>query len=551
MVETRIKVIIFDLDNTLHDAEFLTNRVVKKTVEIMIAKGMKCNLEEGIGKFNHLLEKEPNNDKIRKLAAFFDSEDEEIVDAGWDCYQNPEFNELLIYSDTNEVLGKLKGNYKLILVSQGSKDSQNKRIDALGIRDYFDEIYLSERGKKQEIFNQILDNLRLDANQILVVGDRIDGELKIANELGMQTCRITKGKYKILEPRFKNEEPDFTINTLRGLYGVLNLKNDKLKVVLIGGGTGTSSILEGIKKYTDNITVVVNVTDSGRSSGLIRKDFNMLAPGDARNCLIALSNSEQLLCDLFQYRFKNAGLEGHSFGNLFIAALADLTGSFENAIEEVSKILKLKGRVFPSTFDNINICAELEDGTLLKEENAIIDRDNDEVYNRSPIKKVFHNPIAKANEKALKAIEEADLIVLSPGSLYTSIISNLLVEGIPESIARSNGKKVYVCNIMSQVSQTYGYKASDHINKINEYLKCDLDFVILNNKSPNEDLIESYKMENAHLIENDIDKIENSGISVIAEDLLDDVKEKRILWEKKNLLRHDPDKISEVLVGLI
>ena len=551
MVETRIKVIIFDLDNTLHDAEFLTNRVVKKTVEIMIAKGMKCNLEEGIGKFNQLLEKEPNNDKIRKLAAFFDSEDEEIVDAGWDCYQNPEFNELLIYSDTKEVLGKLKGNYKLILVSQGSKDSQNKRIDALGIRDYFDEIYLSERGKKQEIFNQILDNLRLDANQILVVGDRIDGELKIANELGMQTCRITKGKYKILEPRFKNEEPDFTINTLRGLYGVLNLKNDKLKVVLIGGGTGTSSILEGIKKYTDNITVVVNVTDSGRSSGLIRKDFNMLAPGDARNCLIALSNSEQLLCDLFQYRFKNAGLEGHSFGNLFIAALADLTGSFENAIEEVSKILKLKGRVFPSTFDNINICAELEDGTLLKEENVIIDRDNDEVYNRSPIKKVFHNPIAKANEKALKAIEEADLIVLSPGSLYTSIISNLLVEGIPESIARSNGKKVYVCNIMSQVSQTYGYKASDHVNKIKEYLKCDLDFVILNNKSPNDSLIESYKLENAHLIENDIDKIENSGISVIAEDLLDDVKEKRILWEKKNLLRHDPDKISEVLVGLI
>ncbi|HJO14879.1 MAG TPA: uridine diphosphate-N-acetylglucosamine-binding protein YvcK [Candidatus Pacearchaeota archaeon] len=551
MVETIIKTIIFDLDNTLHDAEFLTNRVVKKTIEVMITKGMNCNLEEGIEKFNQLLEKEPNNDKIRKLAAFFESEDEEIVNAGWDCYQNPEFNELLIYSDTNEVLGKLKGNYKLILVSQGSKDSQNKRIDALGIRDYFEEIYLPERGEKKEVFEEIFSNLGLYANQILVVGDRIDGELKIANELGMQTCRISRGKYKILEPRFQNEEPDFTINTLRGLYGVLNLKNDKLKVVLIGGGTGTSSILEGMKKYTDNITVVVNVTDTGRSSGLIRKDFNILAPGDARNCLIALSNSEQLLCDLFQYRFKNGGLEGHSFGNLFIAALADLTGSFENAIEEVSKILELKGRVLPSTFDNINICAELEDGTLLKEENTIIDRENNEVYNRSPIRKVFHNPIAKANEKALKAIEEADLIVLSPGSLYTSIISNLLVEGIPEAIGRSRGKKVYVCNIMSQVSQTYGYKASDHIDKIKEYLKCDLDFVILNNKSPNEDLIESYKMENAHLIENDIDKIENSGISVIAEDFLDNVKEKKILWEKKNLLRHDPDKISEVLVGLV
>ncbi|MAG61298.1 hypothetical protein CMI43_00540 [Candidatus Pacearchaeota archaeon] len=551
MVETIIKTIIFDLDNTLHDAEFLTNRVVKKTIEVMITKGMNCNLEEGIEKFNQLLEKEPNNDKIRKLAAFFESEDEEIVNAGWDCYQNPEFKELLIYSDTNEVLGKLKGNYKLILVSQGSKDSQNKRIDALGIRDYFEEIYLPERGKKKEIFEEIFSNLGLDANQILVVGDRIDGELKIANELGMQTCRIARGKYKILEPRFQNEEPDFTINTLRGLYGVLNLKNDKLKVVLIGGGTGTSSILEGMKKYTDNITVVVNVTDTGRSSGLIRKDFNILAPGDARNCLIALSNSEKLLCDLFQYRFKNGGLEGHSFGNLFIAALADLTGSFENAIEEVSKILELKGRVLPSTFDNINICAELEDGTLLKEENAIIDRDNNEVYNRSPIRKVFHNPIAKANEKALKAIEEADLIVLSPGSLYTSIVSNLLVEGIPEAIGRSRGKKVYVCNIMSQVSQTYGYKASDHVDKIKDYLKCDLDFVILNNKDPDEELIESYKMENAHLIENDIDKIENSGISVIAEDFLDNVKERKILWEKKNLLRHDPDKISEVLAGLV
>ena len=367
----------------------------------------------------------------------------------------------------------------------------------------------------------------------------------------MQSCRIMKGKYKIIEPRFQSEEPDFIINTLRGLYGILNIKNDKLKVVLIGGGTGTSSILEGIKKYTDNISVIVNVTDTGRSSGLIRKDFNMLAPGDTRNCLIALSNSEQLMNDLFQYRIKNGGLEGYSFGNLFIAALTDLTGSFEKAIEETSKILKLKGIVLPSTFDNINICAELEDGTLLKEEDEIIDRHNDQVYNRSPIKNVFHQPIARANQKAIKAIEEADLIVLSPGSLYTSIISNLLVQGISEAIAMSTAKKVYVCNIMSQVSQTYGYRASDHVKKIKEYLNSDLDFVILNNKSPNKELIDSYNSENAHLIENDIDEIENLGVSVIAEDLLDDVKEKKLLWEKKNLLRHDPDKIAEVLVGLV
>ena len=551
MVDSNVKVIIFDLDNTLHDCEVLTQSLIGDTVKVMIEKGMKCNLEEGIDKFNHIIETAPNSDKVRMLAESFDSDDENIIEAGWDYYQNPKLDELMIFPDTKEVLGKLRERYKLILISQGMADSQNERIDKLGVRDYFDEIYLPERGKKKEVFDEVFSKLDLEANRVLVVGDRIDGEIKIGNELGMKTCRIMKGKYKVLEPRFQNEEPDFVINTLRGLYGVLHMKNDKLKVVLIGGGTGTSSILEGIKKFTDNITVVVNVTDTGRSSGLIRKDFNILAPGDTRNCLIALSNSEKLMCDLFQYRIKNGGLEGYSFGNLFIAALADLTGSFEKGVEEASKILKLKGRVLPSTFDNIHICAELEDGTMLKEEDEIIDRDNDEVYNRSPIKRVFHEPIARANDKAIKAVEEADLVVLSPGSLYTSIISNLLVRGVPEAISRSTAKKVYVCNIMSQVSQTYGYKASDHVRKIKEYLDGDLDFVVLNNRDPHEELIESYKLENAHLIENDIDEIENLGVSVIAEDLLDDVKEKKLLWEKKNLLRHDPDKIAEVLVGLV
>lgn len=546
-----IKAIIFDLDNTLHDCEFLTEIVLDKTVGVMIEKGMKCNVDEGIYKFKEIISLNPNADKIRELAESFGSYDENVVEAGIKSYTNPEFKKLFIYPDTKEVLERLKENYKLILISQGNLENQNKRIDVLRIRDYFDEIVLCESGKKKRGFEKIFDDLKLKADQILVVGDRIDGEIKIGNELGMQTCKIMKGKYKILKPKFEIEEPDYVINTLRELYGILNLKNEKLKIVIIGGGTGTSALLEGLKKYTDNITAVVNVTDTGRSSGLIRKDFNMLAPGDARNCLIALSNSEKLMCDLFQYRINNGDLKGYSFGNLFIAALVDLTGSFENAIEEASKILKLKGRVLPSTFDNINICAELEDGKILKEENDIIDRNNDNVYMRSHIKRVFHNLVARANKKVLSAIEEADLIVISPGSLYTSIISNLLVEGIPEAIGMSKAKKVYVCNIMSQVSQTYGYKASDHIKKILEYLKSDLNFVILNNKSPPEEIIELYKIENAHLIENDIGEIENLGVSIIIEDLIDDVNEKKLLWEKKNLLRHNPDKIAEVLMRLI
>ena len=553
MVDSRIKAIIFDMDGTLHNTEILTRSVLSQTIKTMIDNGLKCNIEEGLEKIGEIMKVNPTDSKFNDLLNHFgfQGDEEDIIMKAHEVYYNPDLSAMQIFPDSKEVLSKLRDNFRLVLISQGSPKSQEQRIDLLGIRQYFDHIFLPELGTKGKYFEEALRILELNPNEVLVVGDRVDSEIKIANDLGMQTCRILKGKYKVLDPRFQNEEPDYTINTLRGLYGILNLKNDKLKVVLMGGGNGTSSILEGIKKYTDNITVVVNVTDTGRSSGMVRKDFDMLAPGDARNCLIALSNSEKLLCDLFQYRINNGGLEGYSFGNLFIAALADLTGSFEKGIEEASKILKLKGRVLPSTFDNINICAELEDGTLLNEEDKIIDRHNDGVYNRSPIKRVFHNPIARANAKALRAIEEADLIILSPGSLYTSIISNLLVEGVPEAIGRSNAKKVYVCNIMSQVSQTYGYKASDHVKKIKDYLKGDLDFVVLNNRSPDYDLIESYKTENAHLIENDIDEIENLGVSVIAEDLIDDVKEKKLLWEKKNLLRHDPDKISQVLVGLI
>ena len=551
MVQVRIKALIFDMDDTLHNTGFLMDIALKQGIEAMKEAGLDCDVNDALDRIKNIIQKNPSSDKFTDLAKSYDSDSQEIIDAGKKKYYDYDFDEMEIYPDTKEVLNKLKGEYRLVLLSQGKKPLQDRKIDYLGIRDYFDFIYLPEVGEKEESFNEALRELSLEPNEVLVVGDRLDNEIKMGNDLGMQTCRIMRGNYKSLEPRFQNEEPDYTINTLRGLYGILGIKNDKLKIVTIGGGTGTSHVLEGMKKYTDNISVIVNVTDTGINTGVIRRDFDLLAPGDIRKCLIALSNSEKLMCDLINHRFTNGGLEGYSFGNIFIAALSQLTGSFEKAVEEACKILKIKGQVLPSTFDNINICAELEDGTVLKEEDEIIDRHNDEVYNRSPIKRVYHEPMAKANEKAIKAIEEADLIVLSAGSLYTSLISNLLVTGIPEAIGRSKAKKVYVCNIMSQVSQTYGYKASDHVKKVLEYLKGDLDFVVLNSKMPKEELIESYKAENAHLIENDIDEIENLGISVLIEDVLDDVKEKKILWDMKNLLRHDPDKISELLVGLV
>ncbi|MEK6871894.1 MAG: gluconeogenesis factor YvcK family protein [Nanoarchaeota archaeon] len=324
-----------------------------------------------------------------------------------------------------------------------------------------------------------------------------------------------------------------------------------MKIVAIGGGTGLPTIVEGLRAYTDDITMIVTVTDSGRSSGILRKELDVLPPGDIRNCLIALSNSEKLLGDLFQYRFETGSLEGHNFGNLFLAALTKLTGSFEQTIAETSKLLQLKGKVMPSTFDNVHICAELMDGTIIAEENNIIDRKNSLVHLRSPIKKVFLRPTARANPAAVAEIQSADLIVLCPGSLFTSIISSLLVEGIGKAINNSKAKKVYISNIMTQVSQTHNYLASDHVKKIMEYLRGGLTHIVINTQLPDVRLLAEYAKEHASLVANDFDELEKLGVTIIAEDLLDTSHEKKLLWEKKDLLRHDSIKIARVLMTLM
>lgn len=317
-----------------------------------------------------------------------------------------------------------------------------------------------------------------------------------------------------------------------------------MKIVAIGGGTGLPLLLEGLKKYTEDLTAIVTVTDSGRSSGMIREEFNILPPGDIRNCLIALSDSERLLQDLFQYRFMDGKLKGQAFGNLFIAALSKLTGSFERSIKETAKILKLKGKVLPSTLHNIHLCAELEDGSMIKKESNIIK------FDKPRIKRVFLEPEAETTGEVAEAILSANIITLGPGSLFTSVISNLLVSGISEAIKDSNAKKIYICNIATQPGQTDGYKASDHVKKIIEYMKCKPDFVILNGKMPEKNVLKLYEKENSFLVENDIEEIRKMGIGVVVEDVIDLRRKKEILWEKKDLLRHDPDKLATTIMNI-
>src|SRR5579872_7225400 len=269
--------------------------------------------------------------------------------------------------------------------------------------------------------------------------------------------------------------------------------NRGYRLVAIGGGTGLSTVLRGLKAYTSNLTAIVTVTDDGGSSGRLRAELGVLPPGDIRNCLVALADSESLMADLFQYRFNEGdGLSGHSFGNLFIAAMCGIAGDFDRAIKESSRVLAIKGRVLPSTLANVALEATLADGTMVRGETSI---------SRSalPIKRLRLVPgHCHPLPEALDAILGADIIVLGPGSLYTSIMPNLLVPGIAEAIERSKAIKVFVCNIMTQPGETTGMSASDHVRTILEATDRRLfDRALVNIEQPNR-LLPVYERDGAY-----------------------------------------------------
>jgi len=310
------------------------------------------------------------------------------------------------------------------------------------------------------------------------------------------------------------------------------------KVTVVGGGTGLSVLLTGLKQFTSNISAIVTVADDGGSSGRIREEFDMLPPGDIRNCLVALADAPTLMRDLFQFRFDtNSQLSGHSFGNLFITVMTKLTGDFEKAIKETSKVLALRGQVIPSTLDKVVLVAEHKDGTTTVGENKI-------PKTHRPIKRVYLNPLKpQATPDAIKAIKEAQIIVLGPGSLYTSIIPNLLIKEISEEIALSDAVKVYVCNAMTQPGETDGYSASDHIRVLlaHSHPKV-VDYCIVNTAEVPVDILRRYAQQNSYLVTNDRRKIEDMGYRVIEDDfgIIEDT-----------VVRHEPAKLAKIILGLI
>ena len=319
---------------------------------------------------------------------------------------------------------------------------------------------------------------------------------------------------------------------------------EPLRVVSIGGGTGLSSLLAGLKNYARpigdtqsvDITAIVTVTDDGGSSGRLRREFDVLPPGDIRNCMVALSEDEGLLSRLFQYRFRaGRGLKGHSFGNLFLTALTGITGDFPDAVKQSCEVLKIAGRIFPSTAADVSLEAVLADGSIVSGETRIS-------RSKVPIRKIRMKPTrARPLKETLLAIEQADLITLGPGSLFTSVIPNLLVSGVPKAIHDSRALKAYFMNLMSQPGETTDFRASDHVLAIREHARRKLvDCVVISDSPIPPAMRRRYAAQNAAPVENDIETLKSLGLDILSADLL----------QRSAKVRHNPAAIGLVTYAL-
>lgn len=310
------------------------------------------------------------------------------------------------------------------------------------------------------------------------------------------------------------------------------------KIVVIGGGSGISVVLRGLKYLPVDLTAIVTVADDGGSSGFLRKEFDMPAPGDLRNVMVALSNVEPLTEEVFQYRFKeDSFIGGHPLGNLLIIAMKELTGDIRTAVDRLRKLFNIKGKILPATTEKVVLMAEKENGKIVEGESHI-------PVIGEKIKRVYYKNEVEAPEENLKALEEADLIIFGIGSLYTSIIPNLLLKGIKESLKKSKAKKIYICNAMQQPGETDGYTVSDHIKAINDNIgEGIIDSVIVDPRDIPKDILERYKSMNSDKVELDREKIKEYNVELIERDILE--------IDPKGMVRHHPYKLSAIIYSLI
>lgn len=354
----------------------------------------------------------------------------------------------------------------------------------------------------------------------------------VASGLGVMTFatrRLIRSIIDVVLPEGSN-------NLLNLIYEKRRL-NRGPSVVVIGGGTGLSVLLRGIKKTTDNITAVVSVADDGGSSGRIRDDLGIVPPGDLRRCLVALAETEPLMEKLFQHRFGGSGgLAGHNFGNLFLAAMTDVLGDVEQALAESSKVLAVRGRVLPATSEAARIIATLSDGSIVEGESKIPLCGQCIDHVRLAPEDVLPVP------RAIEAIGQADACILGPGSLYTSVLPNLLVRGIADELRRTKAVKIYICNVMTQPGETDGYSAARHVKAIIDHVGPGvIDYVVVNVQEVAPALKERYAAQGAAPVEPDIEAVEKLGVRAVKANIINET----------DLVRHDPEKLSRTIMDMV
>jgi len=327
-----------------------------------------------------------------------------------------------------------------------------------------------------------------------------------------------------------------------------------LNIVAIGGGTGLSTLLRGLKSYVDgegawsiaDLAAIVTVTDEGGSSGVLRKEFGMLPPGDIRNCIVALAEEEQLLSRVFNYRFDtDSALKGHSLGNLLLTALTDITGNFDHAILAASEVLNIRGSIFPSTLEDVRLRALLDDGSEIVGEVAIsgsiIGETPDTAPRHARIKRIMLDPPnAQPTEGALEALANADLVLIGPGSLYTSVLPNLLIKPLADALRNARALRVYICNVMTQPNETDGYAAQDHLRAIIEHAGLIVDVMVINGRRPSESILHSYEAMNQFPVQFDLEAVRELGITPFFGDII----------SEGNYVRHDSEALAQTMFRL-
>ena len=549
------KAVIFDLDDTLFDCTgLLMQAALRRAAAELIRAGLPMSVADAVVLQQDLAERHGPHFMVFDEIARRHNLDEGALDAAYRAYSSDDVTDIDPFPDVIPTLRALRAKGVLcILLTNGLYPRQQAKIHNLGLQNEFDDILINDLdrgGLLGECVRYLLDRYSLDPKNVLIVGDRPGEEIRVGNQLGLVTVRTVSGRFREAEPRDQFEVPDYRITHIFQVLTIVRLAEvgktaENLRIVALGGGTGLPIVLEGCKAYSRSLTAIVTVTDNGRSSGKLRAELGMLAPGDVRNCLVALSEpgkKQSRLNELFQYRFSNGSLNGTSLGNLIIAAMYDMTGSFEEGVRAVSGLLNIQGKVLPSTVTNCQVCAELEDGSTVEGEVSVRET------GKPGIRRVFLSAEApEALEEAVAEIKAADIIVMGPGSLFTSVIPNLLVPDVRRAIIDSSAAKYYVCNMVTQPGQTDGFSASRHYTAVSQHLGNDVvDCMLLNCRQPDSDILQHYADEGAELVTCD-PRLEDLRVAVSQADLMEDIDGPRILWEKQDMLRHDPVKLGDAI----